>query len=63
MKGIWIGKDSDTGLRNGKEYEILGYVPAFEAYGVRDESGESYLYEVEGFEITEKEPAPPVVKL
>ena len=63
MKGIWRGEDNEMGLRTGKEYEIIGYVPAFDAYGVVDESGDSYLYPVEDFDITEEEPKPPVKNL
>ena len=59
MKGIWRGEDDELGLRNGKEYEIIGYSRGFDAYGVVDETGISYLYPKEDFDITEQYPEPP----
>ena len=60
MKGIWLGEDDEFDLRKGKEYEFIGYSPAFDAYGVVNEIGISYLYDREDFEITEPLPAPPI---
>ena len=60
LKGVWNGEDDELGLRNGKEYEIIGYSKAFDSYGVVDETGISYLYPREGFDITEKYPEPPL---
>lgn len=60
MKGIWRGEDDELGLINGKEYEIIGYSKGFDAYGVVDETGISYLYPREDFDITEETPEPPI---
>lgn len=60
MKAIWRGEDDEFDLRNGKEYEIIGYSKAFDAYGVVNETGISYLYDPEDFEITERFPAHPL---
>ena len=60
MKAIWRGEDDELGLRNGKEYEIIGYSKDYYAYGVIDETGISYLYPCEDFDITEELPAPPM---
>lgn len=62
VKAIWRGEDDELGLRNGKEYEIVGYSKGFEAYGVVDETGIAYLYPVEDFDITEPLPEPPIRK-
>lgn len=59
MKGIWIGEDDELGLRHGKEYEIVGYCRGLDAYAVYDEVGGPYLYDIDGFEITEQFPLPP----
>lgn len=61
MKGIWIGNDDELALRKGKEYEILGIDEDFDAYVVMDETEDTYLYPMEGFEITEEFPLPPKV--
>lgn len=56
MKGIWRGEDDELGLRYGKEYEILGKDRDFDLYGVIDETGDSYLYDIDSFEITDDSP-------
>ena len=56
MRGIWRGEDDELGLRIGKEYEILGEDPDLKGmYGVVDETGDSYLYPIEDFEITQED--------
>ena len=60
LKSVWNGEDDELGLRNGKEYIIIGYSKTFDSYGVVDETGISYLYPREGFDITEKYPEPPL---
>ncbi len=56
MKGIWKGENDPVfGLINGKEYDILGEDEELKGmFGVVDETGESYLYPAEDFEITEE---------
>ena len=56
MKGIWRGEDDDLGLRYGKEYELLGIDEDLECYGVVDETGDSYCYPMDCFEITDRSP-------
>lgn len=57
MRGIWLGKDDELGCRYGKEHEIEGYDRPLEAFGVVDEVGIvygfAYLYDIDGFEITD----------
>ena len=60
MKGIWKGESDEFGLINGKEYEIIGIDEDLDAYGVVDETGDSYCYPMELFEITREYPKPPV---
>lgn len=58
MKAIWRGEDNELGLRNGKEYEILGRDADFpDMFGVYTESGGPYIYPAEDFEITEDDPS------
>lgn len=54
MKARWIGEDDELCLRHGKVYEVLGVVAGGTLYGVVDETGDSYLYPAEEFEIIEK---------
>lgn len=54
MKARWMGEDDELCLRNGKVYEVLGVVAGGTLYGVVDETGDSYLYPAEEFEIVEE---------
>ncbi len=55
MKAIWHGESNEYwGLIEGKEYEILGEKKGW--FGVVDESGDSFMYPKEDFEITEDSP-------
>jgi len=53
MKGIWRGDNDPLGLLYGKTYEILGFDCDGLMVGVVDETGISYLYPTEEFEMTE----------
>ncbi len=56
FKAIWRGEDDPLcGLAYGKEYEILGDDLDGTYYGVVDETGDSYLYPAEDFEIIDPE--------
>ena len=55
MKAIWLGENDESwGLIKGKEYEILGEKGKW--FGVIDESGDSYMYPKEDFEVTDDSP-------
>ena len=62
MKVIWRGEDDELGLRNGKEYEVIGISKIFDAYGIVDETGYAHLWPIDGFEISDPYPEPPLRK-
>lgn len=53
MKAKWLGEDDDLCLRYGKVYDVLGTESDGMLYGVVDETGESYLYPADEFEVVE----------
>lgn len=55
MKAIWKGDSDPLGLINGKEYEVLGTDFNGTMFGVVDETGDSYLYPAEDFEVIEED--------
>ena len=54
MKARWMGEDDPLCLRHGKVYEVLGVLADGAWYGVVDETGISYVYPAEEFEIVEE---------
>lgn len=55
MRAIWRGDSDPLGLIYGKEYEILGTDFDGTMFGVVDETGDSYLYPAEDFEIIQED--------
>lgn len=59
MKVVFKGKGTPLSILCGKEYEVLSIECGW--YRVVDETGEDYLYPPDGFQVSESEPAPPVM--
>lgn len=59
MKAVFRGQGSPLSLLNGKEYEVLSIECGW--YRVVDETGEDYLYPPDEFQVSDPEPAPPVM--
>lgn len=54
MKARWIGEDDELCLRNGKVYDVIATKADGTLFAVVDETGESYLYPAEEFEVVEE---------
>jgi hypothetical protein len=53
MIGKFVGESNPLYCINGKEYLIVGEDEFLNAYGVIDETGDSYEYDKDLFEITQ----------